>query len=212
MVAVTAPNPFVAEIRRLQATENVWRAERPGLALRFVTLDLVTACSLQRYADHSVRDDVALLDRAVDLLGDGDQDRLGTAFETAALALVTRLDAETPTRHEVWGDLDAEDDLRRTLVTVPPRVLLDRDDDEGAPDTLCWNEANGLVEGISAPYRCASRISALAYFSAPDRLGVIDEMVALRERYEWRPSERPALEAAIRDRVERYLEDVSAQR
>lgn len=206
---MTAPNPVVAEIRRLQHAEQEWRAERPELRLRFALLDLVTSCCFQSYPDHAVADDVALLDRAVDLLDHDDQARLGTAFEEKAIACVRRLDREAARRHDVRGDLDAQDALRRTIVSVPPEVLLGRDDDEAAPDTVSWNEANGLTEGINRPYHCASRIAALAYFSAPDRLGVIDEMVALRDRYEARSGERAELDEVIRARVERYLSDAA---
>ncbi|WP_433784407.1 hypothetical protein ACQPX6_29700 [Actinomycetospora sp. CA-101289] len=208
---MTAPNPVVAEIRRLQHAEQEWRAQHPELRLRFALLDLITSCCFQSYPDHAVADDVALLDRAVDLLDDEDQARLGTAVEEAAIACVRRLDRDTARRHDVQGDLDAQDALRGTLVTVPPQVLLGRDDDEAAPDTVCWNEAHGLAEGISRPYHCASRIAALAYFSAPDRLGLIDEMVALRDRYEARSGERAELDEVIRARIARYLEDVAAR-
>ncbi|MEJ2888847.1 hypothetical protein [Actinomycetospora aeridis] len=70
---------------------------------------------------------------------------------------------------------------------------------------MCWIEATGLTDGVSTPYRCASRISALAYVSAPDRYGVIDEMAALRHRCETHGSERDQLDGLIRARVRRFL-------
>lgn len=94
------------------------------------------------------------------------------------------------------------------IVGVPPRALLGREDDEASPDLVCWNEAHGLLDDISTPYRCASRISALAYFSAPDRHGLIDEMVARRERYEAVAADQDELDVLIRGRVRQYLDAV----
>ena len=93
------------------------------------------------------------------------------------------------------------------IVEVPQQALLGRTDEEASPDLVCRNEASGLLEGISTPYRCASRISALAYFNAPDRHGLIDEMVARRERYETVAADRNELDIVIRERVRQYLND-----
>jgi hypothetical protein len=194
-----ARRAVVAEIRKLQAADRQRRDARPELMLPGALLDLITSCGLQYYADHAVTDDMQLLDQAVQLLERAQQP------STDTVACVHRLERETrPWRAEL-GDLDADDALRRIVVEVPPEVLLGRRDEEASPDLVCWNEAIGLLDEVSTTYRCASRISALAYFNAPDRYGVIDEMVALRQRYETVKSERDELDVVIRERIRRYL-------
>lgn len=197
---VNERSAVVAEIRALQAADQQWRDERPELVLPGAILDVITSCGFQYYAEHDVTDDLRFLDRAVALLEHADPPR------TDAVACVRRLERETRPLRTDTGDLDAREALRRVLVEVPPDVLLGRRDEEASPDLVCRNEAIGLADGISTPYRCASRISALASFNAPDRYGLIDEMVALRERYETSATERVELAESIRAGVRRCLE------
>ncbi|MEJ2862823.1 hypothetical protein [Actinomycetospora flava] len=196
----------VEEIRALQSAEQRRRDERPELALPGAILDLITSCGFQYYAEHDVTDDLEFLNRAAELLRTQGPPRSDLPFWTDAVACVDRLERETAPGRADTGDLDAHDALRRIVVSVPPEVLLGRRDEEASPDLVCRSEAVGLTDDVSTPYRCASRISALAYFSAPDRYGVIDEMVALRERYEKAAGERDELDEAIRRAARRYLE------
>ncbi|MFC5137006.1 hypothetical protein ACFPK1_02080 [Actinomycetospora rhizophila] len=194
----------VAGIRELQAADQQWRTEHPELALPGALLDVITSCGFQYYAEHDVTDDLRFLDRAGELLKHAPS--LVAPYWTSAATCIRRLAHEAEPLRADTGDLDAREALRRVLVEVPPDVLLGRRDEEASPVLVCRNEAIGLADGISTPYRCASRISALAYFSAPDRYGVIDEMVALRERYETSATERVELAESIRAGVRRYLE------
>lgn len=202
---MTHTNPVVARIRALQDEERAWRARYPELALRAAVLDLVTSCGYQYYVEHYLGDDVALLETALGLLDAPNQRLVGSGFEAACLDGLRALDSATASLRHRLGNPEAEDALRKQLVDAPSRALLGRVDQEAAPDMVCWNETNSLLEEISEPYRCAARVSALAFFGAPDRYRVIDRMVAMRERYEARPSERTELDAAIIDGAREYV-------
>lgn len=188
---------MVAEIRRLQGMEQHWRDRHPQWALRTVLLDTVTSCGFQAFSDHRVEDDLALLERAVAVREEPDQQRTGSTVERLSLACLDELWSAVPVGPPP-GDLDTNDAARSVVIATPQRILLGREDEEARGDLVCWNEVNGLLEGVADPYRCASRISALAYFDAPDRYHVIDAMVALRQRYETRADERPGLDVEIR--------------
>jgi len=206
MGAVNRRRAVVEEIRALQAAEQRRRDERPELALPGAILDLITSCGFQYYAEHDVTDDLEFLDRAAELLRTEGPPRFDSPFWTDAVTCVHRLGRETAPWRADTGDLDAQDALRGVLVDVPTKVLLGRRDEEASPDLVCRTEAVGLTDDVSTPYRCASRISALGYFSAPDRCGVIDEMAALRDRYEKAASERDELDEVIRGAARRFLE------
>lgn len=197
--------PAVVRVRELEAEQGRWRAERPALALRTTVLDLLTSCGLQYYADHSIGDDIRLLDRAVHLLGDQSQRRLTGDFEGRCLRAVGVLDTETADLRRRVGDLDAEDLLRVRVVEIPTQTVLGRVDEEAPADLVCWNETNCLLEGVSLPYRCAAAVATLAHFGVPDRYRIVDHMVALRARYEREWPDRPALDAEILEAAREYV-------
>ena len=129
-----------------------------------------------------------------------------SAYEVAARDAVSTLAKEVEPLARDAHDLDGLERVREVIIRVLPRAILGRTDPEASSDLVCWNECHGLLEGVALPYRTASRISALAYLSAPDRYHVIDTMVAMRERYESHPDERAALDVSIRDAAREFVD------
>ncbi|NMO93202.1 hypothetical protein [Actinomycetospora sp. TBRC 11914] len=206
MGTMTRRHPALAHVYQLQDEERQRRATRPDLSLRHAVVDLVSGCATQYYADHALSEDLQRLDRAHSLLGAEDQHHSGSRFEALSLDTVDQLLAAARPRRGELDDLDAYDELRGLVISVPTRVILGREDDEAPADLLCWNEASCLLEDVTGPYRCASAVSGLAFLGAADRYHFIDPLVDLKRRYEADPQARPELDDEIRNVSATFVE------
>lgn len=194
---------MVERIRAAQQADREWHSARPELALVHAVQRFVSLTGLLWFHDHPV-------EKTLDALEDVRAARranLSTEPSTdpgrRCLALAVQLSERLgPTSTRTPDELD---EARELLVTLPPRVLLHREDVDAHADLALLNEAWWLAEGSSTPYRAASSIAGVGYWRPDDRWGLASTMIDLRVRYEDAQADRPVVERAITERLARFL-------
>lgn len=195
------PVGVVERIRAAQQADRAWHEARPRLALVHAVQRFISLSGLLWFHDHPV-------EKTLDALDDVQAAHRATvSFEPSTgagrrcLALAVQLTERIPSTRTP----DELDEAWELLVTLPPRVLLHREDVDAHADLTLLNEAWWLAEGSSTPYRAAGSIAALGYWRPDDRWGLATAMADLRVRFEDDPAERPTIEQAVTDRLARFL-------
>ena len=130
-------------------------------------------------------------------------DRTHQCFAVASM-LAERVNVSEETR------FDQLEEAHELLVTIPPRVLLGRDDIDAHADLTLVNEAGWNAEGTSTPYSAASMVGAIGYWRPDDRWGLAARMIELRTRFEDMPEERSSVEREITQSLAGFLHEYDA--
>ena len=208
MISSMRPPGVVERVRAAQQADRDWYAARPQLTLAHHTRRFVSLTGLLWFHDHPVQRTLEVLSQIVaahatgaDLATDAEQPQRCLSV-ASMLADRVDLSREPPSEH-----IDETEEL---LVSIPPRVLLRREDADAHADLTLVNEAWWRAEGTSTPYSAACMIGAIGYWRPDDRWGVAGRMSELRTRFEDEPGERPIIEQEITDSLERFLVDYEA--
>jgi hypothetical protein len=195
----------VERVRAAQQADRDWYAARPHLALAHHTRRFISLTGLLWFHDHPVQGTLEVLSEVITahttgagLATDGEQPQrcLSVASMLAGRVGLSR----EPSSEQI-------DEAQELLLTIPPRVLLRREDADAHPDLTLVNEAWWRAEGTSTPYSAACMVGAVGYWRPEDRWGSARRMSELRTRFEDEPAERAAIEQEITDSLERFLVD-----
>lgn len=196
----------VERIRAAQREDREWVRERPHLALADEVRRFVTASGIQWYHDRPLGVVLESLTRVRELAEGGtvlppsDDDWahgcLGVGLELATRGL-DPAESEPDLIEGVWEQ----------VVTLPPRLLLAREDPESHADLVLLNEARWRRAGLSTAYAAVSAIAAVGYFRPDDRWGVTATVLTLRPRFEDQYERRDAIIAEIDSTLAGFVEE-----